>query len=128
LTNLTANMLGEKGERKLKAKAVGLLLFFLDMVRKYAAQIGAPAAVVLECGECVERYARLCKREGVNVSVATQQERVRGQCRYSLSTLASTRLATPWCRAHRTKRKRATRQEMVAIWSRHMVLAATLDI
>jgi hypothetical protein len=95
LTNLTANMLGEKGERKLKAKAMetwGLLLLFLDMVRKYAAQIGASAAVVLECVDCLERYARLCKREGVNVSVATQQERVRGQFRYSLSTLASTRL------------------------------------
>ena len=78
-----------RGERKLKAKAMetwGLLLFFLDMVRKYAAQIGASAAVVWSAGNvwsatpaCASAKGSMCQwplsKSASVASVATRSQR-----------------------------------------------------
>ena len=77
LQTLTRKMIGSRATNSLKTKAAetwGLTLFLIQMVEKYRGPIGGAAAPVLEAGRCLERYIRILKSQGTNMTPDAVQE------------------------------------------------------
>ena len=53
---------------------MGLTLFLIQMVEKHRGPIGGAAAPVLEAGRCLERYIRILKSQGTNMTPDAVQE------------------------------------------------------